>query len=158
MTTPELFREVLEALASRGAAGEMTVRGISMRPLLHDGDRLQLVPAARARPPIGAIVVWISASGPVTHRLVARWRHGRGTRVLTKGDAALRLDAPQPSEALVAYALAVRSGSTLTRLQTGWRPAAARLIAALSLATGLALELWDRCRRRHGWRGSRADA
>jgi hypothetical protein len=149
--TEALLLPALQGLAACRIPAELPVRGRSMRPALRHGDRLRLLPTPVERVPIGAVVVWHSAMGVITHRLLARWRGAEGWRVFTKGDACWRLDPPQIAGEALAWAVAVQRGGRLYRLDGGWRRWGGAGRAAASLLTGLAVEAWDRLRRSR-WR------
>lgn len=148
----DLLAVLLRELSCRGVEGELPVRGGSMRPTLREGDRVRLVPATASDVRVGDVVVRAGTSGPVIHRLVGWWPSEGGSRILTKGDGAARLDPPGWRAEVV--------GRVVARVRDGWvrrlDGAGARLFgrgrAAASLAEGFMFELWTRGSRLAGSR------
>jgi signal peptidase I len=96
-----------------GAGGSLWIQvtGISMNPVLRDGDGVLLAGFARAPRP--GDVLFLDVSGrPLLHR-VTRIESGK---IVTRGDAALTDDAPVSPAACVAHALAVRRGAVTVAL------------------------------------------
>jgi hypothetical protein len=95
-----------------GEALTCRVRGISMQPLLADGERVELARERRYWP--GDVVALVSPGGhPLVHRLLGFYpRRGRWLAV-TRGDAAPAADSPVPLSALLGRVVAAegrRSG------------------------------------------------
>ncbi len=143
----ELLGLLLQELAANGIIGEMPVRGTSMRPMLLDGDRVQLVPARAGKARLGDVVARPGQEGPTLHRLVGWWRTGEGWRVLTKGDAACRLDPPLRLDCPVARVVTRIRDGKVRRLDDWQMRCLGRVRAAVSLAEGLMMEAWSRVRR-----------
>src|SRR5688500_17309650 len=96
-----------------GAGGSLWVQvtGISMNPMVREGDSVLL--AGLTRSPRRGDVVFVDVGGtPLLHRV----RELDGGMVLTRGDASLADDAPAPTSACVARALVVRRGSATVAL------------------------------------------
>ncbi len=145
---PELLGPLLRDLTADGRSAELPVRGDSMRPLLRDGDRVQVVPVGGIRIRLGDVLVLAMPSGPVIHRAVGWWPSRQGRNLLTKGDGTIRLDAPVRGGAVVGRAVArVREGR-LRRLDGPGMRARGRCRAIVSLVVGLAVEASDRVRGR----------
>ena len=148
----DLLAVLLRELSSHGMEGELPVRGSSMRPTLREGDRVRLIPATASDVRIGDVVVRVGASGPVIHRLVGWWPSEGGSRLLTKGDGAARLDPPGGRAEVVGRVVArVRDGK-VRRLDGAGTRLRGRGRAAASLAGGVILELWSRRSRLAGSR------
>lgn len=144
---PDLLAPLLRDLAAEDRCGEIPVRGTSMSPTLLPGDRLRVVPATMDDVRVGDLVVWVDQAGPIAHRLVGWWKTRMGWRFLTKGDRALRFDAPVPGHCLVARAVArVRAGD-VQPLDGRPMRLRGRAQALVSLAAGIIVEVWDRTRR-----------
>lgn len=106
-TLLDLVRGVVEA----GGGVWIRVTGISMNPVLREGDSVLL--ARLARPPRRGDVLFVDARGtPLLHRVTQRDAH----TVVTRGDAARTEDAPVSLVACAAQALAVRRGTALVAL------------------------------------------
>jgi signal peptidase I len=89
----------------------LTLRGGSMAPILHDGDRLLAAPFRSGETPReGAVVIVHGPTGLVAHRLVAR----TPAAAVTRGDACSRDDSPVPIGDVLAEVIAVDSGGTGT--------------------------------------------
>src|SRR5262245_15266053 len=87
-------RVLREALDRAPDGAVLTVSSASMRPCLHEGDRIRVQRVSLSSLAPGDVVVYDSeAVGLVVHRLI--WRNpllGQPTRIITKGDAHDRLD------------------------------------------------------------------
>jgi signal peptidase I len=145
---PDFLAPLLRDLAAEGRSAEMPVRGISMRPMLRDGDRVRVVPATASDVRVGDVVILAGSTGPIIHRLVGWWPSRDGWYLLTKGDGSPRLDPPLRANGLVARVVArvrnghvQRLGGASLRVR-GWGR------ALLSLVMGLFVEAWDRIRGR----------
>jgi signal peptidase I len=149
---PDLLAPLLRDLSAAGRSAELPVRGNSMRPLLRDGDRVRVIPVTATNVRVGEVVVSAEATGPIIHRVVGWWPSRHGWRVLTKGDNASRLDAPLLVDGLVGRAVARVRGSHVRRLDDLGMRFRGRSRALVSLAAGLAVEMWDRAHRRAGSR------
>ena len=79
-----LMKEALEA----GLAFRFTAQGRSMRPTIHDGDVVTIVPLGERGLKTGDIVVHrAGAGGLVVHRVIRSSRQGLGRMLHTRGDA-----------------------------------------------------------------------
>jgi peptidase S24-like protein len=109
--TPVRLLEVVRGVTEAGGNVWVRVTGISMNPILREGDSVLL--GGFARPPQRGDVVLISVAGaPVLHRVVLR----DALRVVTRGDAARADDLPVPHSACVGHALLARRESYLVAL------------------------------------------
>ncbi len=153
---PAGFLELLlKDLAAEGTLGEILVRGTSMRRTLLEGDRVQLVPLTGGKPRLGDLVARPGQAGPIIHRLVGWWRTPDGWHVLTKGDAAHRLDPPLHPDCLMARVVARIRDGKVRRLDDWGARCRGWVRATLSLCEGLMMEAWCRLRqkahRQAGW-------
>lgn len=89
------FFELSAQVLRNGSTLRFRARGQSMRPFLHDGDVLTIVPVPPARIRLGDVVFYPSESGhPNAHRVRAvERRAGMPPVLLIRGDA--RDDAPE---------------------------------------------------------------
>ena len=101
----EGLTEVVRAVVGAGGSLWIRVTGISMNPLVREGDSVLL--ARLTRPVRRGDVLFLDVEGrPLLHRV----RRIASGRIVTRGDSALTDDAPVPAAACVAHALAVRRG------------------------------------------------
>ena len=103
--------EVVRGIAETGGAVWFQVTGISMNPMIREGDSVFLAQLHRS-PRRGDVLLLDAAGSPVLHRVIrydGRW-------LVTRGDAAWTEDAPVHVSACVGHALAVRRGSALVAL------------------------------------------
>ena len=98
--------ELVRGVASVGGSVWIQVTGISMNPLIREGDSVLLTPLTR-RPRPGDVLFLDAAGTPLLHR-VRRLSDGM---VVTRGDAALADDVPVLPSACLARAVALRRGS-----------------------------------------------
>ena len=122
-----------------GAGGSLWIQvtGISMNPLLREGDGVLLT--ALARPARPGDVLFLDASGqPLLHR-VHRLTNGM---IVTRGDAARTDDVPVPPSACVARALAVRRGSVTVALAPTVRLGIKPLLWLLAWRLRLRIPAW----------------
>lgn len=105
-------RVLREALERAPGGALLTVASASMRPCLHEGDKIRVQRVSPRSLAPGDVVVYDSeAAGLVVHRLV--WRNhllGQPTRIITKGDAHDRLDRSFGPERLVGRVVSVQRG------------------------------------------------
>lgn len=80
---------------------ELTIRGSSMSPALSDGDAVRVRPDRRALP--GDVVLFRRGpAGPlVAHRVLGLYRRRGEWRLVARGDALGRADAPTPWKEVV---------------------------------------------------------
>lgn len=97
--------DLVRAVVSAGGSLWIQVTGISMNPVIQEGDSVLLARLARA--PRRGDVLFIDACGrPLLHRV----KRIESERIVARGDAALTDDAPVSPAACVAHALAARRG------------------------------------------------
>ena len=103
--------ELVRGVVGAGGSVWIRVTGISMNPLLREGDSVLLTALARAPRP-GDVLLLAVPGQPLLHRV----HRLSGGMIVTRGDAAHTDDLPVPLSASVARALAVRRGSVTVAL------------------------------------------
>jgi hypothetical protein len=131
---PHRLTELVRGVVRADGSVWMRVTGISMNPVVREGDAVLLEPLRRA-PRRGDVVFVDAASGPLLHRV----RHANSREVITRGDAATRDDPSVPPWACLAQAVAVRRGSVTIALTPTLRLGPVALL--WSAAWGLRLRL-----------------
>lgn len=106
VVAPGALLDLVRGVVASGGSLWVRVTGLSMNPLIREGDSVLL--ARPLRPARSGDVVFLDIRGmPVLHRVRT---HAPGVLV-TRGDAACRDDEPVLLNACVAQAVAVRRGS-----------------------------------------------
>lgn len=116
------------ALERPGATGSLKVFGSCMEPLLHTGDRIEVVRLGRSIR-VGDLVLFQGREGLACHRLVAL----RGDRCLLRGDSSPRAEAVSV-EGILGRVKAIRRDSRvldLRRAPWSWRSRALGRLANL---------------------------
>lgn len=91
--------ELVQSLLRQGIAVRIRVSGDSMRPLLHGGELVEVVPLESGSLRLGDILFIRSRQNePVIHRLIWRRSRNGGLHLLTKGDACAGVDGFIPAE------------------------------------------------------------
>lgn len=107
---PDLI-DLVRGVVHEGGSLWVQVTGISMNPVVREGDSVLL--AAMARPPRRGDVLFLDARGrPLLHRVV----RVSPNEIVTRGDSARTDDAPVSPASCVAHALAARRGSVTVAL------------------------------------------
>lgn len=127
---PDTLKAALELWSQAGEAHFIPVRGVSMLPLLRDGDLL-LVSHHQDPMQVGEIAVFQSAEGLIAHRVLRVSSDDEGCKLLTKGDNRLGLDPEIDEKELVGRAQALRRGERQMRLDTRAWQWAGRMIAGV---------------------------
>lgn len=137
----------LEIWAERGAQSWLSIDGNSMRPLIHDGDRV-LVQHGTAAIRRGDVIVFHHGEGLAAHRVLRVSQREAVSDFLTKGDNAPRPDPSLRADRVLGRVLAVQRDGKYLRLDT----AAARLLGQVVAAgTLLGLRFYSgasACKRR----------
>ncbi|MCB9103879.1 MAG: S24/S26 family peptidase [Anaerolineales bacterium] len=143
---------VIRLWQQTGQRKTITVHGHSMQPLLRPGDRLTVacgVTTFRR----GDLVVFYRQQQLVVHRAVRLNRSTTGLTLVTKGDNALRCDAPLTINQVVGRVSGLsRGGQTVSIDRPGWR-GVNHIIACLSLGSGRLVIMGARLKRRFCGRG-----
>jgi signal peptidase I len=84
------FEPTLRQLLASGRGARFRVTGDSMHPAIHDGDYVRIEPCDPSSLRPGDVVLTKAARGLTAHRMI-RWS---GSMMVTRGDNALRCDAP----------------------------------------------------------------
>lgn len=147
---PDALKAALELWGQAGEAHFLPVRGMSMLPLLRDGDHLLLAHGYRDIRR-GDIVVFQRLDGLIAHRVLQILDGESGRALVTKGDYVSGLDPQIAAGELLGRVLAVRHGERQMRLDTrAWRRAG-EVVAWVMLA-----ETWF-FRKLTGGRGGEND-
>ena len=109
--SPEALIELVRGVVSARGSVWIRVTGISMNPLIREGDSVLLAPLSRG-PRRGDVLFLDIERRPLLHRV----RRIHGGELVTRGDATLTDDAPASTDACVARALAVRRGPVTVAL------------------------------------------
>jgi len=140
--------ELVRGVVASGGSLWVRVTGISMNPVLREGDSVLLAPPRR-RLRRGDVVFLDFRGRPLLHRV----QTNAAGMLVTRGDATCRDDEPVPSDACVAQAVAARRGTTILaltltlrvgikpllwlvawKIRTGLPPSVARTVTPLSRA------------------------
>jgi len=106
------FREVCAAMLRMGVPVRFRAPGISMRPVIEDGDVLVVEPIEAGAIRRGQVIVAAGSSGLRAHRVVNGSDAGRPSScVFLRGDALAECDEPVPPERVLGRVLyAERAG------------------------------------------------
>ena len=100
----QLQIKLLTVYKKRGFPFELGVTGVSMKPLLLEGDRVTISPKENCS--VGDVVVFVYEEVPLIHRLLEI----KGELFLCKGDNALRIEKIQKDEIIGKVISARRDG------------------------------------------------
>ena len=138
---PDALKTALELWGQAGEAHYLPVRGMSMLPLLREGDYLLLAHGNRDIRR-GDIVVFQRPDGLIAHRVLQILDRESGRALLTKGDYVSGIDPQIAAEELLGRVLAVRRGERQMRLDTRvWRRAGEVIAWAMLAETWLFRQL-----------------
>ncbi len=97
LTPLDRVRRLAPVLRRARSTFEVDLTGSSMHPTMPDGSRIFVQCDPNPEPAPGDIVALLASNHVVAHRVVYRGRRGRAAEYLiTCGDAARFVDAPQP--------------------------------------------------------------
>lgn len=118
---------LLQGVTERGASLHTTVRGVSMTPLIRDGDAVTIAPLKGRSPRVGDVVAFVvpHSCRLAVHRVVAR----EGTGWLVRGDNCPEPDGVVTTDNILGRVVAVERTGRGVRFGRG---AAGALVAALS--------------------------
>jgi Peptidase S24-like len=116
-----IFAAVTSATLERGVPYWWRPRGVSMVPVVHDGDRVLIAPATPDRLRPGDVVKFTLDGEFRLHRLVRRVSvASAGQRFELQGDNAASPDPLVAAAAIVGIAVAVERAGRVRRLDTPW--------------------------------------
>jgi signal peptidase I len=120
-THDPILETALELLESQNSDFWMLVKGMSMLPIIREGDRI-LVQPLKSPPVRGDILALHQANGLVAHRLLRLSYDSVGEgSYLTQGDHALMPDPPVTIDQILGRAVTLQHGSKILRLdEPGW--------------------------------------
>jgi hypothetical protein len=110
-------RVLLADLRRRGGAGWLPVTGISMRPLLREGDEIWIEFAEQPTVEVGDIVFLVRGHAKIAHRLIGRAPDGRW---IEKGDFNPRAYLVNPGELAGRVTRRRRKGREIPLNRTHW--------------------------------------
>jgi len=123
----------LEMLEKRGEAYWMNAVGGSMRPLIQEGDSLQIDPTANS-PKQGDIVAFRRGEQLTAHRVLQVAQDTEGKQmILARGDHALKSDPAIQADHIIGKVIAIQRGDQVMRVDTPAWQSAGRLLAGLLL-------------------------
>ena len=126
----EMLKEVIE----RDIEIPLKTFGLSMRPVICDGEWIGVRRAAQGEIRIGDIIVYQAGSRFVAHRAIRRMEKGGQTCFQLKGDAHLASEGVLPAGQIVARVVTLRKQNRIIDMeQPAWRRAN-RIIAHYSSA------------------------
>ena len=96
-------------LLIRSQTFRFRVASWSMYPVLRKGDRLTVEPVSATSLQVGDVILYHNCGQLICHRVVALDTAEAGTRIITKGDAAIGCDAPLLPDQVLGRVVRVRS-------------------------------------------------
>ena len=119
-----ILKTALDLLEREGDSYWMRAAGGSMRPLIHEGDLLQIDPTPN-NPRRGEIIAFRQRDQLTAHRVLQVTQDSDGLqKILAHGDHALRSDPRIHIEQVVGRVIAIRRGERVMSLETrAWRSA-----------------------------------
>jgi signal peptidase I len=126
---PQFLAIAREILVS-GHSLQFRARGGSMRPLIRDGDLLEIAPLQPNQLSRGDILLYQhSSSQLLVHRLVGIEKTGQQTRLLMQGDAVVHTDGWSTSEQVLGRVVSIHRANRKISLK---QPSQRWLAAALA--------------------------
>lgn len=115
------FYELSKDVLARGACLRFLARGGSMRPLIRDGDILEIQPIEVAEVRVGDVIFFRGHRGNMlAHRLVRRTQAENGeTTLIAKGDSASRFDRPVRPDQLFGKVVSIERQGKRVDLDSG---------------------------------------
>jgi len=150
---------VLDSWRETGGPGFLTISGTSMRPLLPNGCRVVVRPAAGLLR-LGDIIVYRRGEGLSVHRIVRVLRRDGARRFVAKGDGAFGFDPAHVAEnRVVGRVVGFERNGAVVDIESAWWRAGGLVTAVLSYIVGVAARaarpVAVRLRRRAGRRRGR---
>jgi hypothetical protein len=125
-----VFAELGAAVLRLGVAVRFAARGMSMQPLLQDGDLLTVQPVAAQRLWVGDVALCMVEPGRVVaHRVLRKVRLGDDLRIVVQGDRAPQPDGALSAEQILGRVVLVERGERRLRMNAvplrvlGWMAA-----------------------------------
>lgn len=129
LTASQLIDLAAEILAS-GSSVHFRARGVSMRPIIRDGDLLEIAPLAAHTPRLGDILLFKLANRQLlVHRVIRTRPHAAGRQFLLQGDAAIFTDGWITAEVVLGKVAAIERNGNLIRLDRFHQRLLALLVA-----------------------------
>ena len=127
-------KELLLAMAEKGAALRTTARGFSMQPFIRDRDILTISPMKDGKPVLGDVVAFTqSLTGRLAiHRIISQTETGW----LIKGDNCLEPDGIVSDEKIIGYVSRVERDGNEARLAIGQCRRMIAFLSRFNLLTG----------------------
>jgi signal peptidase I len=115
------FYELSKDVLARGACLRFQARGGSMRPLIRDGDILEVQPVEVAEVRVGDVIFFRGhRENMLAHRLVNKTRAEDGeTKLIAKGDSASQFDRPVRPNQLFGKVISIERGQKRVELDSG---------------------------------------
>lgn len=107
---PRTIAALLRQALAEGNQPRLTITSNSMAPLLRRGDVVRLAPSDVASLRPGDVIVLETPENLLTHRYWGNIAHGRGVRLITRGDRPLGFDRPSTAQDLVGRVIARHRG------------------------------------------------
>ena len=102
------FESLARDILSGGNALRFRARGGSMRPLIQDGDLLEVVPVHTAEYHLGDVILFSDSGGQLmAHRLIHRFQREGHQILVMQGDANPREDYPVPASRVLGRVVSV---------------------------------------------------
>lgn len=145
---------VLDSWRETEGPGFLTISGTSMRPLLPNGCRVVVRPAAGLLR-LGDIIVYRRGEMVFVHRIVRVLRRDGSPRFVAKGDGAFGFDpAPVAEDRVVGKVIGFERNGAVVDIESAWWRAGGLITAVLSYIVGVtaraARPVTGRLRRREG--------
>jgi signal peptidase I len=96
----------------------MTCQGLSMSPMIKNGDEILVLPAGVQDIRFGDIVLYVKNGALLSHRFLGfKHRPGQAPLLLTKGDNASNCDDPFPASQIAGKVIEIKSAGKLINVQ-----------------------------------------
>jgi hypothetical protein len=126
------FLETLEDVLRQGHPVRFRAMGWSMHPAIRDGETITVAPLGSCPIEVGDVLLYRLGGAAIAHRVVKMaFASGRLTKLVLRGDAADRCDAPIAVEQILGRVVGIGSAARPAgrgRFVSLWVRAAARMI------------------------------